>query len=213
MPTLSLDELNGGNSLGALIWQSGRIVRQWEAVVSPMDGEVYRRKTATGSGTVDPSADTTNYRAASYSRVLSQANAWADGSITPCSYFVPIGTGRMSIPAFTAGERKLALSLTGRGVIRFLLVMAAGTGTPVTTARTELIIDGRTVFNAVQQLNTSSNQFYWCPVGAVTSTAAPSVAAPGQLDFRLSAQVYITSNVSQSADRFGVHAMYEGYES
>jgi hypothetical protein len=42
-------------------WQSGVTIQQDANVVSPADRRTYRRKTAAGSGTVDPSIDPTNY--------------------------------------------------------------------------------------------------------------------------------------------------------
>lgn len=52
------------------VWASGVSVPQYASVISPANGRTYRRKTATGAGTVDPSADPTNYEPLS---VLPQA--------------------------------------------------------------------------------------------------------------------------------------------
>lgn len=46
---------------GATLWVSGQSVAQDAAKISPLDRQTYRRKTAAGSGTVDPSLDSTNY--------------------------------------------------------------------------------------------------------------------------------------------------------
>lgn len=46
---------------GVVLWVSGASVAQNAAVISPADRRTYRRKTATGSGSTDPSLDTTNY--------------------------------------------------------------------------------------------------------------------------------------------------------
>lgn len=43
------------------MWVSGASVTQNASVISPATSGTYRRKTATGSGTTDPSADPTNY--------------------------------------------------------------------------------------------------------------------------------------------------------
>lgn len=43
------------------VWASGATVQQYAAVISPANARTYRRKTATGSGTADPSTDPTNY--------------------------------------------------------------------------------------------------------------------------------------------------------
>lgn len=46
---------------GAVLWVSGTTYAQYANVISPADARTYRRKTASGSGTTDPSTDTTNY--------------------------------------------------------------------------------------------------------------------------------------------------------
>lgn len=46
---------------GATLWVSGQTVARDAAVISPLDRRTYRRKTATGGGTTDPSIDVTNY--------------------------------------------------------------------------------------------------------------------------------------------------------
>jgi len=45
----------------ATLWVSGATVAQYAAVISPADGRTYRRITAQGAGTTDPSNDTVNY--------------------------------------------------------------------------------------------------------------------------------------------------------
>lgn len=52
------------------LWASGVSIPQYASVISPANGRTYRRKTATGSGTADPSTDPTNYEPLS---VLPQA--------------------------------------------------------------------------------------------------------------------------------------------
>lgn len=59
----------------ATAWVSGATVAQYAAVISGLDQQTYRRKTATGSGTIDPSLDGTNYVCISRQvrRITSQA--------------------------------------------------------------------------------------------------------------------------------------------
>ena len=45
------------------LWVSGATYRQYQVVQSPVDTQLYCRTTAPGSGTTDPSADSSNYRA------------------------------------------------------------------------------------------------------------------------------------------------------
>lgn len=46
---------------GATLWVSGQTVNQDQAKISPLDRRTYRRKTATGAGTIDPAQDPINY--------------------------------------------------------------------------------------------------------------------------------------------------------
>lgn len=46
--------------VGAQLWQSGQTYAQGDAVISPIDLQTYRRKSA-GGGTTDPSLDSTNW--------------------------------------------------------------------------------------------------------------------------------------------------------
>lgn len=59
----------GGGGGSAKLWASGMTVRKWQTVQSPLDGELYTRTAATGSGATDPADDITNYVAASYRRI------------------------------------------------------------------------------------------------------------------------------------------------
>lgn len=45
----------------ATLWVSGTTYAQYANVISPANARTYRRKTASGSGATDPSADATNY--------------------------------------------------------------------------------------------------------------------------------------------------------
>jgi hypothetical protein len=48
---------------GAPVWVSGATIAQYSPVLSPLDLRIYRRTSATGSGTTDPKLDTSNYAA------------------------------------------------------------------------------------------------------------------------------------------------------
>lgn len=51
------------SAASAPVWVSGQTYAQYAAVLSPLNLVVYRRTSAAGSGTTDPSLDTTNYQA------------------------------------------------------------------------------------------------------------------------------------------------------
>lgn len=196
MATLSLDELNGGNSLGALVWQSGRIVRQWEVVISPANGEAYRRKTATGAGATDPSADLTNYRAASYERVTAISNKYSTGTASTPTSQIAIDGAPFDFSSFTsnAAERKLYFSLTGRGTLTFAALQIASTAAK--TFRVEMICDGITIFDATF-VQAASTFPYLLLLGSLSFQAAGSFqAVHDRLDFRSGVQIYLTSSVA-----------------
>jgi len=136
-------------------WASGMTVRQWEVVVSPTDGEEYRRTASTGGGTTDPADDTTNYVADSYTRVTA-----LPGGITPYSQAAASGANfangavKVATGVIAAGARTQILSVSGRGLICYLGFMkgAANGG------RLEVAIDGRSVFDAsIQSANSDAN--------------------------------------------------------
>lgn len=52
-----------GSAAGAAVWVSGQTYAQYAAVISPVNFLIYRRSTASGSGTTDPSLDPTNWSA------------------------------------------------------------------------------------------------------------------------------------------------------
>ena len=125
---------------GAPLWISGMAVAQWAVVISPLDGEVYRRITATGGGATDPADDTTNYRAVSFGRVSSVSIVTLTSS-TPGVVGVFNGVTRVSTGAISVGVRTSILSITGRGRADFLGFFKATSG----GGTLELFIDGRQV--------------------------------------------------------------------
>lgn len=54
-----------GISSGAAAWVSGTTYAQYVVVISPVDFQTYRRAVA-GAGTIDPSADNTNWRSTNW---------------------------------------------------------------------------------------------------------------------------------------------------
>lgn len=90
---------------GATLWSSGQTVNQDQAKISPLDRRTYRRKTATGSGTIDPAIDTANY-------VLLSADS---------SSYILVGSATVGSPVanidflnlFNAGFNKYVIELIG----------------------------------------------------------------------------------------------------
>lgn len=69
-------------SSGATLWVSGVSVTQWAVKVSPANGQSYRKITATGSTTIDPSIDPTNYVAITTEGKLTRVARSSNTTIT-----------------------------------------------------------------------------------------------------------------------------------
>lgn len=211
MPSLS-EILGQGGSVP--LWFSNRTTKQWETVKSPLDGELYTRKTATGGGTTDPADDVTNYFAASFARcgamfVKPTASFLGNGGAGNNSSYA-YGIPRVQPGAVAINTRTLIYSQTGRGALTFLGLYASG----ARTLRVEVIIDGRSVHDASYSA-TATNQVctLWGNVaaGTVPGGASTSVEAFGYQDsfgplFRRSLQIYVTSTASGIAanDAFAI---------
>lgn len=183
--------VGGGGNMRT--WQAGASIAQYEAVVSPADGETYRRMAATGTDTVDPADDVTKYIALSYDRVLTvPPNALINnGAATPASF--ANGASKVSVSG-GVGTRVEALSLSGRGSVRYLGFLKAQTG----GYRTELEIDGRVVLDQnVTIASSSAEVMVWAgaPLAAGTNLAGVAIAS-SDYAFRRSMKVYLTAVTS-----------------
>ena len=187
---------------GTQLWSSGMTVAQWQEVRSPLDGEVYRRKTATGSGATDPADDTTNYIAVSYVRSTAlplKTSAWAALGSASSAYYA-FGITKTTPGLIATGVRTQILSLTGRGGVGFIGFFANASSS---TYRVEVICDGRTICDVTNAVGVNyasmtllGNTFPGTPPGA------PSVSQEGfgfpdtnGPRFRRSFQVYLTPTV------------------
>lgn len=195
MPTLNDLDSIGGSS--AKLWVSGESVDQWDYRKSPLDGETYQRKAATGSGTTDPADDVANYLAKSFDRI----SGLPPGALNATSNFnisqAFKGSTRTTVGAISAGVRTSAINVTGRGIVDFLGVCRGSTG----DMRVEILVDGRTLLNEVVTTGSTTEVFTylgglaWDAVSSAYNYASP---APGCLYFRRSFQVYLTA-ISTSA--------------
>lgn len=183
------------------IWVSGEAVEQWAYRRSPLDGEVYQRKTATGSGTTDPADDTTNYNAVSYRRsaalpvVPTFVSSSASGAIALCT--------EVAVAAIAAGVRTKILAATGRGSCNFLGWLPHMTTTG-NTCRIEVIADGRAVYDATQSVGSTGAAFpVQIPVGGLSQRAIDAnyytaVPDPAPIVFRRSLDVWVTPSAVTS---------------
>lgn len=177
-------------------WQSGVTVESGEKVLSPLDKEVYRRVTATGAGAVDPADDIVNYRAVSYERVTSLVapSNISNGAATSADF--ANGATKVLPGVISLGVRSQLLSITGRGVLAYLGWQKANSG----GGRFELVVDGRTVFDASIQsaANDTTILVGAAGIGVITGPAyRPSYyAVPcADVNFRRSVAVWFTPAV------------------
>lgn len=122
------------------LWSPTRIVLQDQIVRSPLDHELYSRTSATGSSATDPADDIVNYKAESYKRWTAIV---CDAELRNPAGSFAIGTKKISTPVVAVNVRTLVLEMIGRGMVDFMAVMRGGSG----PMRTELVIDGRTVYD------------------------------------------------------------------
>ena len=204
------DFLSSGG--GAAPWVSGATVKQYAYVISPTDLEVYQRKTATGSGAIDPYNDATNYRPVSVDRLSSISNAWSGGSWTASGGGDGFAGAKSSSAALGAGARTLMLSAAGKGSLDFCALAKWGTGTISGTFRAEIVVDGRTILNTT--FGTPSNNSFavlngWAgPVGAAVLTTTPA-----QCPFSKELQVYVTSSAGTGVGIFSFASAIRGIQS
>ena len=187
---------------GAQLWVSGMTVTQRQEVRSPLDGEIYRRKTATGSGATDPADDLTNYIAVSYVRSTAlplKTSAWIALGASISAYYA-FGIPKTTPGLIATGVRTQILSLTGHGGVGFIGFFANASSA---TFRIEVICDGRTIYDATSAPGIAStsmtilgNTFPGTPPGAPSVSqegfGSPDTNGPR---FRRSFQVYLTPTV------------------
>lgn len=184
---------------GTKVWASGMTVKQWQAVVSPLDGEVYRRKTATGAGATDPANDLANYIAVTYRR----CSALTPPSATPIAGQSGL-TGmtangiKVVTPAPAASTRTQIVSVTGRGRARFAGVQWTTNSAPAMTARFEILIDGRTVLDFTG-VNGGVTQPNWTLIGGSLTATTPMLPVLDAIFFRRSFEIYCTPTTAMTA--------------
>lgn len=197
--------LGGGSSIQ--LWVSGATVAQWDYRKSPIDGEVYQRTAATGSGTTDPADDNTNYVASSYVRTssLPQRAEMDNGSAPPGNFFN--GSVKSVVGVINANTRTQILSVSGRGACGFLGLFKNASGGGLV----EVIVDGFTIlnYNTSTANTTSGHVLIGAPGGAtVSSLSLPlysAIADGAPVQFRRTFVVWYTpaTNASGSSATLG----------
>lgn len=195
----------GGGGAGAKTWSSGMTVAQWEAVISPLDGEVYRRKTA-GAGATDPADDTTNYVAVSYARVtdLPAPGTTARTMGGEIGNFAN-GANKSALNSVPAATRTQILNMSGRGSLLFAAIVS---GAFVSySRRLEVVIDGRTVLDATVSYAGNGNYQLFVGTGWPLFDGTrlfPVYSAIPQIDlpFRRSCSVYLTTSAAEAVNNY-----------
>lgn len=198
-----------GSGGGPDVWASGKTVQQYAYVVSPADLEIYQRKTATGSGATDPYSDTTNYRPVSIDRLSSISNAWSGGAWTNPGVDSSFVGANTAAPTLAAGVRTALLSVTGKGSLDFCAMIKGGTQTISGTFRAEIVVDGRSVFDAT--FGTPGNYNYAILHGGAAGSSGNIAPIFMPCPFSNSLQVYITS--SSGTNRIQFMSAYRGVQS
>ena len=197
---------------GAKPWVSGMTVAQWQDVISPADGETYRRKTATGNGTTDPSDDRTNYRPVSFDRVVSQPRRT---TTFMGRYLDQMGTTITSLPELAVDVRTSILSVSGKGEVNFLAVQNTNY-THKGTQRLEVVVDGVTIFDASGSLGAATSTGLvaiggFAPIENVVTPLGNEVF--DKVRFSKSLQVFLTaSGAAVPTGYIQLRALYKGYQ-
>lgn len=201
-------------------WVSGKPVAQYAYVVSPTDLEVYQRKTATGSGAIDPYNDTTNtnYRPVSIARLSSITNGWSAGGAWTNTGSSSIGdfVGTTTTnPTLNAGVRTLVWNANGKGNIDFIALRKAGTAAPTGTFRAELIVDGRTIFDATFSAPPSASTAFVVIAGGLAGPSGANPLSPLFMNcpFSKSFEFYVTASATPTAGWIFANLAIRGVQS
>lgn len=190
---------------GARLWVSGMTVAKWQEVRSPLDGEVYRRKTA-GAGATDPANDTTNYIAVSYSRVtaLPAPGTTARTAGGEIGNFAN-GANKSALNSVPVATRTQILNMSGRGSLLFAAIVSGEF--KGYSRRLEVVIDGRTVLDATVSYASSGHYQLFVGTGMALldgTTLYPVYSAIPQIDlpFRRSCSVYLTTSAAEAFNNY-----------
>ena len=190
---------------GTQLWVSGMTVAKWQEVRSPLDGEVYRRKTA-GAGATDPAGDTTNFVAVSYARVtaLPAPGTTARTGGGAIGNFAN-GANKSALNSVPAATRTQILNMSGRGSLLFAAIVSGETR-PY-SRRLEVVIDGRTVLDVTVSFATNGDYQLFVGTGMALSdgtTLYPVYSAIPQIDlpFRRSCSVFLTSSAAETWNNY-----------
>lgn len=112
-------------------WVSGTTYANGAVVWSPINGLAYRRITASGSGTTDPSSDTTNYKQVNGTGDVSTSGDQTIAGVKTFSTPIAVGSGGTGASSAAAAfaNLKQAATTTTTGVVELATSAEAAAGT------------------------------------------------------------------------------------
>lgn len=185
-------------------WAASVEIAKGQWLTSLADNEIYQRIAATGTDTVDPADDLVKYVARSYERTaaLQAASLVASGSTVGN---IATNVTKSTFGALSVGARTSVLSVTGRGVLDYLLLWKGATGTTLV----EVEVDGRNVLSQTDTYTAGVALIalgYPATPGDGTNAVRTAVPDPSGVHFRRSLQVWITNTATASnASAFLAH--------
>lgn len=193
------------------LWVSRMVVAKGAFVQSPTDFEIYCRKTATGGGTVDPADDTTNYFALTFERPGSIVNRWSSGAAADVYSYTEFETTSSNL-TLSAGVRTEILSLTGKGALTTIGLLQQQS--QIRTVRLEVVVDGRTIFDATNAYAAAGTTQYVFAIGTPVrdpggTTTYTNTVRPQKICFARSAQIWATASVATSGSNLVLRSNYE----
>ena len=200
------------------VWTANVPYAKLETVLSSLDGELYRRITETGSGTVDPADDVVNFEAVSYERTLTLPEPTSLLISSNGSGVAQIAGGATKIPfGASAGQRVKVIDRLGKCRFTFAGLFQGGAG--ARNWRMEIKVDGRVISDYTIASNIARSAVAFC--GTFVSNGMNGVAYPyssiadigGGVEVKRSLEIWVTCSVDNFTN--GDYFMYAlvGYES
>jgi hypothetical protein len=169
-------------------------------VLSPLDGEIYRRITATGGGTIDPADDTANYEAASYERVMSLPEPSTPTITSNGSGLAQIANGATKVSfGASAGQRVKVLDRTGKCRLTFAGIFQGASGSR--NWRMEIKVDGRVISDYTVTMGVTRSAAAFC--GTFVPNGMNGLAYPytsiadiaGGVEVKRTLEIWITCSI------------------
>lgn len=190
---------------GSVTWVSGNTYAQFQRVIDPVDGRVFYRRTATGSGATRPALDLTNYSLQGFPPVRTTAglvSSLALGGAAQPQIATALATlgGSVNLAqpkTVVINQWTNVLTLSSRGFVDLLMMVpAAGDGTEFI----RISVDGNFIVTSGGM--PSSNSFYNFIGGVVNPPAVHNLNATYfEREFKIE---FLKSGGTTSAQIYGI---------